>query len=80
MGHHRHWVDALTHEVTNREAEQTANLALGHGVEDEQGQGRHHAGALFLLVCEVANLGAVAVDDHHPPPIAEEVLDRARHA
>ena len=52
--------------------EHVAHAALGHGVADVEGIGRDLVGRRFLLDEQVADLGAVAVDDDQLVALADD--------
>ena len=56
-----------------------AELALGHGAQGEERLGGNEVGGLFLLDGQVADLGAVAVDEHDLPAGPHERAHRAGH-
>ena len=62
------------------EAQQAAELTLGHRAQTEQRQPGHVARARVLLDGEVADLRSVAVDDDHAPARVPRAQTDSRHA
>ena len=79
MAEHCGDVIATAAGTVEGDGDQRAKLALGHGAETEQRHLWHLIAAHLLLDREVPDLGPVAVDDHDPPTIVEQLRDRLRH-
>ena len=79
-GHHRHLELALAQVVGQRLRRHVADLALALGAADVHRHRRHRLGGERVLDQQVADLGAVAVREHDPPAVLDELRDAAHGA
>ena len=79
-GHHRDLELALAQVVDQRLLEHVADLALAFGAADVHGHRRDGLRGEGVLDQQVADLGAVAVREHDPPAVLDELRDAAHGA